>query len=109
MLYDASQFPPGFRRSTLGLEDLSWLPELPVDELILRLRGDSRLCERILNQSYDKRYTPSTFIEEQGGGFQVGWFPGRRVAVRTFSDRAEAVADYLLFSFGIGRLDPDRR
>src|ERR1035438_1753592 len=99
-----SQFPPGFRRSTLGLEDLTQLVELPVDELILKLRSDDALCSRIVNQSYDKRYTPSTFIEEKAGAFRVGWFRDGYEAVRTFSERALAVADYLCFSFGLGRL-----
>lgn len=107
MLYDAAQFPPGFRPSTLGLEHLRWLVELPVGELVLKLRGDGGLCEEILNQSYDKRYTPSTFIQEKSGILQVGWYRNGCIAVRTFSDRARAVADYLLFSFGIGRLDDD--
>jgi hypothetical protein len=107
MLHDPSQFPQGFRPSTLGLEHLSWVAELPVSELVLILRGDGALCEQILNQSYNKRYTPSTFIEEKDGGFRVGWYRGGYIAVRSFSDRAQAVADYLLFSFGIGRLDDD--
>jgi len=101
---DTDGVPPGFKCSTLGLEPLASLVELPVDELIALLGGDGDLCNRVMGQSYDKRYQPSTFIEENGGAFRVGWYQNGYQAVRTFAQRELAVADYLLFSFGKGRL-----
>lgn len=47
-------------------------------------------------------------MEEIGGRFRVGWFDRDRQAVRVFDTLAEAVTDYLLFSFGKGRLSPSR-
>ena len=96
--------PPGFKRTTSGLEYLAELVELPVDELIARLARENDLCDLVIGQSYDKRYTPSTFIEEKDGAFRVGWYENGYQAVRTYPRRELAVADYLLFSFGKGRL-----
>jgi hypothetical protein len=57
--------------------------------------------------SYDKRYTPSSFVEEVGERFRVGWYRDAREAVQVFDTLAEAVTDYLLLSFGKGRLLAD--
>ena len=59
----------------------------------------------MLSESYDKRYSPSTFIMEQGDGFLVGWVSSRagHLAERQFSNLADAATDYLLFSLGKGR------
>jgi hypothetical protein len=96
--------PPGFKPSTLGLKHLDAMVEAPVEELITALAKNAHLCDQVMNQSGDKRYTPSTFIQQAGGTFRVGWFDNEYRAVRTFSRREWAVADYLLFSFGKGRL-----
>lgn len=101
---DEDERPLGFKRSTLGLKHLEAMVESPVEELIAALANDARLCDQVMNQSGNKRYTPSTFIQEVGGTFRVGWFDDGYRAVRTFSRREHAVADYLLFSFGKGRL-----
>lgn len=67
-----------------------------------------RLRRHWLNESYDKRYTPSTFIEEKGNCFRVGWFTKKATyhCVQEFSTLAEAATDYLLFSLGKGRWTP---
>lgn len=101
---DGRERPTGFRRATSGLEHLDALVEGPVEELITALEKTPLLCEQVMNQSSDKRYTPSTFIQQAGEIFHVGWFDNQYRAVRTFSRREWAVADYLLFSFGKGRL-----
>lgn len=62
------------------------------------------MCKKALMQSYNKRYVPSTYIEEAGDNFCVGWFDAERSHARVFTDIGAAVADYLLFSFGKGRL-----
>jgi hypothetical protein len=105
---DADDLPAGFVRATSGLEHLAGLVELPEAELIAALRQNGPLCEQVLVQSYDKRYQPSTFLEEAGRAFRVGWYDDGYKAVRVFSERELAVADYLLFSFGKGRLRSDR-
>lgn len=99
-------FPLGFRPAISGLEHLKYLMRIPVDDLIAKLELDHGLCDEVERQCDDKRYTPSIYIAGAESIFEVGWFDGgpTRKAVRSFSRRAEAVADYLLFSFGEGRL-----
>jgi hypothetical protein len=70
---------------------------------------DPLLAERLLIESSDKRFTPSTFIEEADGVFSVGWYSRKRECVREFSDRANAATDYVLFSLGRGRWTPPQR
>ena len=71
-------------------------------------RNNPQTAKALLDESYDKRYSPSTFLTEAGDGFAVGWFARRagRQCVRQFSDLAEAATDYLLFSLGKGRWTP---
>jgi hypothetical protein len=64
----------------------------------------AQIAKRLLQQSYDKRYAPSTFIEETADGYQVGWFDHQRKHLQHFAEFSQAAADYLLFSFGKGRL-----
>ncbi len=63
------------------------------------------MAKDLLLESYDKRYSPSTFIEEIGNSFTVGWFSRNhgRECLREFTDLADAATDYLLFSRGKGR------
>jgi len=74
-------------------------------EIVTFFRSDPSAASRVLDQSYDKRYTPSTFVEEVEGGYRAGWFDGARKHIRKFSGLSEAAADYLLFSYGRGRLE----
>jgi hypothetical protein len=67
-------------------------------------RENPKAADRVLRQSYDKRYTPSTFIERTDSGYRVGWIDHTRTHVRHVADITEAAADYLLFSFSRGRL-----
>ncbi len=68
------------------------------------MTGVSRDVEKVVEQCGDKRYTPSTAISFRNGVFEVYWFePGSMKYVNYFSDLAEAVTDYLLFSCGKGR------
>lgn len=101
---DDSGVPEDFKPCVLDLEDLAPLLELPAIDLIALLERDPALCDRVIRQSYDKRYSPSTFIEEERGVFRVGWYDNGYRVVRDFTQQELAVADYLLFSFGMGRL-----
>ena len=103
----AGRMPRSFRPSTTGLGFVAGLIELPIRELVATLGRDRALCERVLVQSYDKRYSPSTFVEETGEGFRVGWYHEGYRAVRVHQRLELAIADYLLFSFGKGRLPRD--
>jgi len=64
----------------------------------------------LLFESYDKRFTPSSFIAEGGDGFKVGWFTraAQYECVQEFSDLADAATDYLLFSLGKSRYTPPK-
>lgn len=64
----------------------------------------------LISESYDKRFTPSSFIMENSGGFRVGWFTrnAKYECVREFTDLADAATDYLLFSLGKGRWTPGK-
>lgn len=71
----------------------------------------SRCCARqLLDESYDKRFTPSFFIEENSGGFSVGWFsvPRGYECVKRFSNLADAATDYLYILLGQSSMDSAR-
>lgn len=88
---------------TWGLETFKHLLKLPPNEILEYYKGHHDECEQILNSSYDKRFSPSTFIEEHKKQFRVGWFDGDYKECRIFKTLEEAVTDYLLFSLGKGR------
>ena len=96
--------PTGCSPQTAGLEDYAAVAKRPPAVIVGFFRSDPDASKRVLTQSYDKRFTPSTFLEEADGGFRVGWFDGSRQHVQQFTEFAEAATDYLLFSFGRGRL-----
>lgn len=75
---------------------------LPAAEIARYFRNYPQVAKDLLNESYDKRYSPSTFIKEDGDGFSVGWYSTRLgyECVRGFSNLADAATDYLLFSSG---------
>jgi hypothetical protein len=77
----------------------------PPEDIAVYFRDHLETARDLLHESYDKRCTPSTFIEEEGDGFRVGWFSSKlgRKYVRDFSNLADAATDYLLLSFGKGR------
>ena len=62
-----------------------------------------------MSESYDKQFTPSTFIAERPAGFMVGWCTrdARYQYVREFSNLPDAATDYLLFSLGKSRWQPN--
>lgn len=72
-------------------------------ELHNYLQKHPEICDQILQQSYDKRYSPSTFIEERDTKFYVAWFDTERKHIRVFGNLVDAATDYILFSWGIDR------
>jgi hypothetical protein len=73
-------------------------------DLLNHLRTNGQDCDRLLSESYDKRFTPSTFIEESGTNYNVGLFDKNREKVKTWDNIIDATADYLLLSWNLGRL-----
>jgi len=104
MACDIAPVPAGCRRQTTGLREFQFVSELPPAEVVACSRTHAEAASRVLGHSYDNRYSPSTFVEEADEGYQVGWYDCERQHVRRFKDFSEALADYLLFSFGKGRL-----
>jgi hypothetical protein len=83
----------------------------PGEDIAVYFRDHPETAKDLLHESYDKRCTPSTFLEEEGDGFRVGWFSSKleRTCVKDFSNLAGAATDYLLFSLGKGRWASGRR
>jgi hypothetical protein len=104
MNYKAEPLLPGFKPQKTGLKEFERLVEQQPNEIVAFFRANLETAQRVLGQSYDKRYSPSTFIEEAEGSYKVGWYDHGRKNVRKFQEFSEAVTDYLLFSFGKGRL-----
>jgi len=71
----ADGFPPGFRVQRIGVSRAVAVSGLPGAEIAKYFRDHPETAKALLGESYDKRYTPSTFISENGNGsFRVGWF-----------------------------------
>jgi hypothetical protein len=102
------EFPKGFRIQRIGLAAAKAVAGLPPADIAIHFRDHPEDAKSLLNESYDKRFTPSSFIEEKGGGFSVGWFSSRfeHECIREFPNLADAATDYLLFSLGKGRWTP---
>ena len=96
--------PENFLIQTSGLEHYAGYVKKGPDSLIRFFKNNPNKAKLVLIQSYDKRYTPSTFIEEHNKKYRVGWFATDREFMKEFNNLEEAVADYLLFSFGKERL-----
>ncbi|MDD2799653.1 MAG: hypothetical protein PHV20_13765 [Bacteroidales bacterium] len=73
--------------------------------LLSYLRQRPELCDKILQFSYDKRCSPSTFIEEYENAYRVGWFDKDREQIKTFDKLYEAATDFVLFSWNLGRFE----
>jgi hypothetical protein len=63
--------------------------------------------------SYDKRYAPSTFLQEwENNQYRVGWVKAAGdpsiTDIRVYSSLADATSDYVLFSWGYPRLSKDQ-
>ena len=104
MVFTLDDLPASCEPQTIGLAEFEPLLTLSPDDLVAHFRANAQDAARLLQHSYDKRYTPSTFIEETNGGYQVGWFDRDQMHLQHFTEFAQAAADYLSFSFGRGRL-----
>jgi hypothetical protein len=102
-------FPAKFKVQRIGIAAAKDLGALPPSEIVEHLRRFPSIAKDLLDESYNKRYSPSTFIKEDGDHFTVGWYSKttRYECIRQFSNLADAAADYLLFSLGKGRWTPE--
>ncbi|MCI0351138.1 MAG: hypothetical protein L0Z53_17070 [Acidobacteriales bacterium] len=103
-------FPEEFTVQHIGVTGANALSDLPPAEIVKHLREHPETATALISESYDKRYSPSSFIMEDGDGFRVGWVTGnaKYECVLEFSDLADAATDYLLFSLGRGRWTPGK-
>jgi hypothetical protein len=89
-------FPPGFKVQRIGVTSAVAISDLPGAEIARYFREHPGTAKVLLGESYDKRYTPSTFISENGdGSFRVGWFTrdAQCDSVREFQNLADAATD----------------
>jgi hypothetical protein len=98
-------FPDGFRVQRLGVAVAKAIADLAPADIAKYFGEHPEAAKGLVDASYDKRFTPSTFIVEEGDVFKVGWFSSRLEyeCVQQFSNLADAAADYVLFSLGKGR------
>lgn len=100
------EFPKGFSVQRIGVEAAQVISELPALDIARYFRQHPEIATALLEESYDKRFAPSSFIVERDNGlFRVGWCTrdARYECVREFSSLPDAATDYLLFSLGKGR------
>jgi hypothetical protein len=101
-------FPKGFKIQRIGISAAIEVSELPPADIAKYFQEHPKIAGALLGESYDKRFTPSSFIQERGSGFRVGWFTrdAKYECVQEFATLADAATDYLLFSLGKGRWTP---
>ena len=97
-------WPAQFRPQTLGyMKDYKKLVAKGAAAVRAYFGAHPDEAHRLLLESYDKRYAPSTFIQEHEGGYRVGWFNHGYECTHQFPSFEDAVTDYVLFSYGVGR------
>jgi hypothetical protein len=102
-------FPKRFRVQSIGVKAAKAVSHLPAAEIARYFREHPETAKALLVESSDKRFTPSSFIADEGSGiFRVGWYSRDKgyECVRDFSNLADAATDYLLFSLGKSRWMP---
>jgi hypothetical protein len=102
------EFPEEFTIQRVRLPAAKSLADLQPAHIAAYFRDHPEQANDLLYESYDKRFTPSSFIAEEGHIYQVGWYSKRAgyMCVRQFSNLADAATDYLLFSLGKCRWHP---
>jgi hypothetical protein len=102
-------FPKRFRVQSIGVKAAKAISHLPASEIARYFREHPETARALLMESCDKRFTPSSFLAEEGSGlFRVGWYSTDMgyECVKDFVDLADAATDYLLFSLGKARWTP---
>jgi hypothetical protein len=74
-------------------------------ELLSFLESYPAFADKVINESYDKRSSSSTFIRENKNEFEVGVYDKGFKEVQIWNDKYQAVADYLLLSWNLPRMN----
>ena len=78
-------------------------------QLFEYLEQNPQICESMIADCKDKRYSPSTFIELKNNKYTVGYIDTKSVPsyqdVLYFDTAEEAVTDYILFSLSMSRFN----
>jgi hypothetical protein len=93
-------FPKQFKVQSIEVKAARAISHLPAPEIAKYFREHPRTASALLVESCDKRFTPSSFLAEEGSGlFRVGWYSADTgyECVKDFTDLADAAADYLCF------------
>jgi hypothetical protein len=77
------EFPEGFAVQRIGVKEAMAISDLPPVDIAAYFRDHPETPEALLYESYDKRFTPSTFITQDANRFRVGWFASRSGNSRT--------------------------
>ena len=99
-----NEYPEHFKPQTMGLERFAKLAETGQEEVLSYFQSNPLECELVIRMSYDKRYSPSTYVLEIEKKYHVGWFNGEYTEVKIHNELAAAITDFVLFSFGKPRL-----
>jgi hypothetical protein len=101
-------FPEEFTIQRVRLPAANEIAALSPAEIAAYFHAHIDIAKDLLGESYDKRWTPASFFESHDGGYRVGWFSARfeYKCIRHFSNLPDAATDYLLFSLGRGRWNP---
>jgi hypothetical protein len=73
-------------------------------ELLSFFESYPAFADKLINESYDKRSSPSTFIRENENAFEVGVYDKGFKELQIWNDKYQAVADYLLLSWNLPRM-----
>jgi hypothetical protein len=103
-----NEYPEYFKPQTMGLERFAKLAEKGQKEVLSYFQSNPLECELVIRMSYDKRYSPSTYVQEVEKKYHVGWFNGEDTEVKIHKELAAAIADFVLFSFGKPRLSSEK-
>ena len=101
-------FPPDFVVQKIRHKSVSSVSRLTGPEIAAFFGQNPSTAKELLMESYDKRFSPSTFLSEEADEYSVGWFSrraGYQCQIR-FDNLADAATDYVLFSLGRGRWTP---
>jgi hypothetical protein len=94
------EFPVDFTIQKIRNSSVRAISHLSGHVIAEYFRENPSVASQLLTESYDKRYSPSTFIAEEGEGYRVGWYSDGYKYEKRFTNLADAATDYVLFSLG---------
>ena len=68
------EFPEGFKVQPIGISAAIAVSKLPTGDIAKFFREHPEIAGALMGESYDKRFTPSSFIEEKGNGHYLMLF-----------------------------------